>query len=47
MQMQHATNVDAMERKQEWFKTLTVVQVRIDEMPTDWKKKNYITNMPP
>ena len=47
MQMQHAANVDAVKRKQQWLKTLTVVQVRIDEMPTNWRKKNYITNMPP
>ena len=46
MQMQHVANVDAMKCKQQWLKTLTVVQVRIDEMPTDWGKKNYITNMP-
>ena len=46
MQMQHATNIDAVKRKHHWFKTLTIVQVWIDEMPTNWRKKNYITNMP-
>lgn len=47
MQMQHAAEVDAVKHKQHWFKTLAVVQIRIDEMPTNGGKKNYITNMPP